>query len=171
MQITNHDDLDILTKFQNANKEVVAMTVKQWLQEEELALHDINSDKTDFYFAFKQGNINMNVGFYKKRKDSLIVSGNLEFGPQEQKMTRYARTKKELSYDIEKIFIQMNLDYVLKSNIIDGEFTVDDIILRKTIYFDGLSKDKFFDITSSIYNCFKILVGKLMLLGIQHQFV
>jgi hypothetical protein len=86
-------------------------------------------------------------------------------------MTRHARTKKELSYDIEKIFIQMNLDYLLKSNVIDGEFTVEDIILRKTIYFDGLSKDKFFNIISLIYNCFKILVGKSMLLGIQRQYV
>jgi hypothetical protein len=66
MQITNHDDLDILAKFQNANKEVVAMTVKQWLSDEELVVHDINSDKTDFKFTFKLGNTTMNVGLLQK---------------------------------------------------------------------------------------------------------
>jgi hypothetical protein len=160
-----------LSKFQNANKEVVAMTVKEWLLDEELAVYnDINSDETNFNFTFKQGHICMNVAFYKKCKDSLIVGGKLVFEPQEQSMIRYSRTKKELLYDIEKLFIQMNLDYFLKSNVKNGEFTIEGIILQKTIYFDGLSKDKFFEVISLIYNCFKVLVSsKLMLLGSLQQ--
>ena len=146
------------------------MTIKQWLLDEELVVHDdINSDETNFNFKFKQGDTNMNVAFYKKSKDSLAVGGKLVFEPQEQSMIRYTSTKKELLYDMEKLFIQMNLDYLLKSNVKNGEFTIEDIILQKTIFFDGLSKDKFFDVISLIYNCFKILVSKLMLLGSLQQ--
>ena len=73
--------------------------------------------------------------------------------------------KREFLYDIEMFFIQMNLDYVLSSSSKDGEFTVKDIKLQKTIYFDGLTKDRLFDIMSSIFNCLKLLKAKFLLLG------
>jgi hypothetical protein len=84
------------------------------------------------------------------------VLGNLHFESEEQSMIRYTKTKRELIYDLEMLFIQMNLDFILKTDSIDQEFTIEDIILQKTIYFDDLSKDKFFGVLSSIFNCLKL---------------
>jgi hypothetical protein len=158
-----------MTRFENASKEWVAKTVKQWLIDEGLPVTEQKDEQTDFKFATRQGTTNINIGFHKASIDSLIVLGNLHFESGEQSMIRYTKTKRELIYDLEMLFIQMNLDFILKTNSVDQEFIIEDIILQKTIYFDDLSKDKFFGVLSSIFNCLKLLALKFELLARSRQ--
>ena len=80
-------------------------------------------------------------------------------------MLRYTKTKRELLFDVEILFIQKDVDFILGANIGQQEFTIEDIILQKTIYFDGLSKDRFYNVLSQIYNCLNLLMLKFLLLG------
>jgi hypothetical protein len=150
---------------ENTSKEQVAKTVRRWLKDEGLPVWERKDDQTDFNFATRQGNTNINIGFHKTSIDSLIVQGNLHFEQQEQTMLRYTKTKHDLIYELEILFIQMNLDFILKTNNLQEEFTIEDIILQKTIYFDGLSKDRLFNVLSLIFNCLKVLIFKFNSLG------
>ncbi len=89
------------------------------------------------------------MGFHKTSIDSIIIVGAIALEPDEQSMFRYTKTKREFLYDIELAFLQMNLDFIIDIPP-NEEFTIENIKLQKTIYFDGLSKDHFFDIISSI---------------------
>jgi hypothetical protein len=81
-------------------------------------------------------------------------------------MLKYTKTKVEFLLDVQIAFLQQNLDFIIEpTNNRANEFSISDIKLQKTIYFDGLTKDRFFDIVSAIYNCLKILDLKFKLLG------
>ena len=73
-----------MTRFENTSKEQVAKSVKQWLIDEGLPVSDYKDEQTDFNFATRQGNININVGFHKSSIDSLIIMGKIHFESQEQ---------------------------------------------------------------------------------------
>lgn len=154
-----------MTRFENRSKNEVAAVVKQWLLDEGLPVEDFKDENAEINYATKQSGIKINIGFHKQSKDSLIILGGIYLEPQEQEMFIYTKVKREFLYDIEMLFIQMNLDHVFSSSSSDGEFTLEDIKLQKTIYFDGLSKDRLFDIMSSIFNCLKLLKTKFLLLG------
>lgn len=144
----------------------VAKVVKNWLIEEGLEVNDFVDASTDINYTFSQGNIKMNVGFHKTSKDSIIMGGKIALDKEEQSMLKYTKTKLEFLLDVQMAFLQMNLDFVIDANNNSyHEFSISDIKLQKTIYFDGLSKDRFFDVLSSLFNCLKILGLKFQMLG------
>jgi hypothetical protein len=157
-----------MSRFDNLTKEEVAKQIKQWIIEEGIPVDDFPDVQTDFNFVVIRSNTRINIGFHKTSTDSIIVAGNIHFEEQEQSMFRYTKTKREMLYDLEMSFLQMNLDFILNVNNEQQEFTIEDIKLQKTIYFDGLTKDKLFDVMSAIFNCFKVLKLKFELLGRQH---
>jgi hypothetical protein len=153
-------DVSKMDKFQ------VAELVKGWLSEEGLTAQDFPDASADVAFAFSQGNSKINVGFHKTSVDSLMIIGGIILEPQEQTMLKYTKTKVEFLLDVQIAFLQQNLDFIIEpTNNRANEFSISDIKLQKTIYFDGLTKDRFFDIVSAIYNCLKILDLKFKLLG------
>jgi hypothetical protein len=76
----------------------------------------------------------LNVGFHKRSTDSLIVGGKIRFNPQEQSIIKYTTTKLELLYDIEIICAQLNLELVTTPVKENGEYSLEDIRLFKTLY-------------------------------------
>ncbi len=120
---------------------------------------------TDVKCVITKDNIILNVGFPKVSKDSIIVSGKIGLQPYEQDIPRL--TKKDVLYDLEIVFLQMNLDFnVDTNNNIDNEISISDMQIQKTVFFDGLSKDRLFDIMVSIFNCMNVLRMKFNLLEI-----
>ncbi len=120
---------------------------------------------TDVKCVITKDNIILNVGFPKVSKDSIIVSGKIGLQPYEQDIPRL--TKKDVLYDLEIVFLQMNLDFnVDTNNNIDNEISISDMQIQKTVFFDGLSKDRLFDIMVSIFNCMNFLRMKFNLLEI-----
>jgi hypothetical protein len=108
----------------------------------------------------------MNVVFHKRSEDRLIIAGNLTFGPEEQAMLRYTITKRELVFDIEMLCTQLNLEFSMNPVKDKGEYSLEDIGLSKTLYFDGLTKQSFFDSLNAMFNCLRLIISKFLMLGI-----
>jgi len=138
--------------------------VREWLEEEGLSVEYLDDEDTDVRCVVIKDNIILNIGFLKASKDSLIVSGKIGLQPYEQDMLRL--TKRELIYDLEIVFLKMNLDFTIDpNNSLENGFSISDMQIQKTVFFDGLSKDRLFDIMVSIFNCMNVLKMKFNLLG------
>jgi hypothetical protein len=154
-----------MSTFENSSKEVVARTVKQWLIDEGLPADDVKDLNCDYNFKTAYGSKNIHVAFHKRSKDSLIIIGKVHFEPDQQVMLRYTKTKREILFDIETLFIMKDVDFILETNTKEQEFTIEDIKLQKTIFFDGLSKDRFYSVLYQVSNCLQLLILQFLLLG------
>jgi hypothetical protein len=142
------------------SKQEVVDTVKRWLKEEEYEVSLVPDESTDYNFMIVKGYMVLNVGFHKRSSDSLIVGGKIRFNPEEQSIIKNITTNLELLYDIEIICAQLNLELVTTPIKENGEYSLEDIRLFKTLYFDGLTKQSFFDSLIGIFNCFRLIVAK-----------
>jgi hypothetical protein len=154
-----------MSKFENASKDEVAKTVKHWLIDEGLPAKDFEDPNSDYNFETIHGKRNIHVAFHKTSRDSLIIAGKVYFGPAEQGMLRYTKTKREILFDVETLFIMKEVDFLLEAITEHKEFTIENIKLQKTIFFDGLSKDRFFNVLHQISNCLQLLMLQFLLLG------
>ena len=143
----------------NSKQEAVD-TVKRWLEEEEYEVSLVPDESTDYNFMIVKGYMVLNIGFHKRSSDSLIVGGKIRFNPEEQSIIKYITTNLELLYDIDIICAQLNLELVTTPVKENGEYSLEDIGLFKTLYFDGLTKQSFFDSLIGIFHCFRLIVAK-----------
>ena len=140
--------------------------VKDWLEEEGLAIEYLDDEDTDVKCVIIKDNIILNVGFLKASKDSLIVSGKVGLQVYEQEMQELAKIKRDSLYDLETVFLQMNLDFTVDTTeSSDKDVSISDIQIQKTIFFDCLSKDRLFDIVVSIFNCINVVGMRFILFG------
>jgi hypothetical protein len=150
-----------LKEVTHKNKKEVAHIVKDWLEEEGLPTEYMDDEDTDVNCVIIKDNMIMNIAFLKAAKDSLIVSGKVGIQPRrEDDVMESTKLKKESLYDLELIFLQMNLDFTIDDTNSEGdEFSISDIQI------DGLSKDMLFDTMASIFNCINVVRMKFVLLG------
>ena len=127
------------------SKQEAVDTVKRWLKEEEYEVSLVPDESTDYNFMIVKGYMVLNIGFHKSSSDSLIMGGKIRFNPEEQSIIKNITTNLELLYDIEIICAQLNLELVTTPVKENGEYSLEDIRLFKTLYFDGLTKQSFFD--------------------------
>ena len=140
--------------------------VKDLLEEEGLTTEYLDDEDTDVNCAVVKDNILLNIAFLKAAKDSLIVSGKVGIRPDPQDVLESTKLKRESLYDLEIVFLQMNLDFTIDdTNSAGDEFSISDIQIQKTVFFDGLSKDRLFEIMVSIFNCISVVRKKFVLLG------
>ena len=142
------------------SKQEAIDTVKRWLKEEEYEVSLVPDESTDYNFMIVKGYMVLNIGFHKRSSDSLIVGGKIRFNPEEQSLIKYITTNLELLYDIDIICAQLNLELVTTPVKENGEYSLEDIRLFKTLYFDGLTKQSFFDSLIGIFHCFRLIVAK-----------
>jgi hypothetical protein len=142
------------------SKQEAVDTVKRWLKEEEYEVSLVPDESTDYNFMIVKGYMVLNVGFHKRSSDSLIVGGKIRFNPEEQSIIKYITTNLELLYDIDIISAQLNLELITTPVKENGEYSLEDIGLFKTLYFDGLTKQSFFDSLIGIFHCFRLIVAK-----------
>jgi hypothetical protein len=156
----------LLKEGAHKNKKEVAHMVKDWLEEEGLAIEYLDDEDTDVNCAIIKDNIILNVSFLKAAKDSLIVSGKVEIQPHQEGMQESTKLERGSLYDLEIVFLQMNLDFTIDdTNGVGDRVSISDIQIQKTVFFDGLSKDRLFDIMVSIFNCINVVRMKFILLG------
>ena len=148
----------------NSKQEAVD-TVKRWLEEEEYEVSLVPDESTDYNFMIVKGYMVLNIGFHKRSSDSLIVGGKIRFNPEEQSIIKNITTNLELLYDIDIICAQLNLELVTTPVKENGEYSLEDIGLFKTLYFDGLTKQSFFDSLIGIFHCFRLIVAKFDILA------
>ena len=149
------------------SKQEAVDTVKRWLEEEEYEVSLVPDENTDYNFLIVKGYMVLNVGFHKRSTDSLIVGGKIRFNPEEHSIIKNITTNFELLYDIDIICAQLNLELVTtpvkeKEN---GEYSLEDIRLFKTLYFDGLTKQSFFDSLNAMFNCLRLIISKFLMLA------
>src|SRR5215217_5489865 len=142
------------------SKEEAVEIVKKWLEEEQYEVGLVPDESTDYNFMIVKRYMVLNVGFHKRSSDSLIVGGKIRFNPEEQSIIKYITTKLELLYDIEIICAQLNLELVTTPVKENEEYSLEDVRLFKTLYFDGLTKQSFFDSLIGIFHCFRLIVAK-----------
>jgi hypothetical protein len=142
------------------SKQEAVDTVKRWLKEEEYEVSLVPDESTDYNFMIVKGYMVLNIGFHKRSSDSLIVGGKIRFNPEEQSLIKYITTNLELLYDIDIICAQLNLELVTTPVKENGEYSLEDIRLFKTLYFDGLTKQSFLDSLIGIFHCFRLIVAK-----------
>ena len=142
------------------SKQEAVDTVKRWLEEEEYEVSLVPDESTDYNFIIVKGYMVLNVGFHKRSSDSLIVGGKIRFNPEEQSIIKSITTNLELLYDIDIICAQLNLELVTTPVKENGEYSLEDIRLFKTLYFDGLTKQSFIDSLIGIFHCFRLIVAK-----------
>ena len=142
------------------SKQEAVDTVKRWLEEEEYEVSLVPDESTDYNFMIVKGYMVLNIGFHKRSSDSLIVGGKIRFNPEEQSIIKYITTNLELLYDIDIICAQLNLELVTTPVKENGKYSLEDIRLFKTLYFDGLTKQSFIDSLIGIFHCFRLIVAK-----------
>jgi hypothetical protein len=142
------------------SKQEAVDTVNRWLKEEEYEVSLVPDESTDYNFMIVKGYMVLNIGFHKRSSDSLIVGGKIRFNPEEQSIIKYITTNLELLYDIDIMCAQLNLELVTTPVKENGEYSLEDIRLFKTLYFDGLTKQGFFDSLIGIFHCFRLIVAK-----------
>jgi hypothetical protein len=154
-----------LKEVAHKNKKEVAQIVKDWLEEEGLATEYLDDEDTDVNCVVVKDNIILNIAFLKAAKDSLIVSGKVGIQPsQEDNVMESTKLERGSLYALEIVFLQMNLDFTIDdTNSEADEFSISDIQIHKTVFFDGLSKDRLFDTTASIFNCINVVRKKFAL--------
>jgi len=140
--------------------------VKDWLEEEGLAIEYVDDEDTDVNCVVVKDNIILNIGFLNASKDSLIVSGKAGIQLYPQDGPEATKLKRESLLDLEIVFLQMGLDFTINTtNGVDNDVAMSDIQIQKTIFFDGLSKDRLFDVMVSIFNCVNVVRMKFSLVG------
>ena len=142
------------------SKQEAVDTVNRWLKEEEYEVSLVPDESTDYNFMIVKGYMVLNIGFHKRSSDSLIVGGKIRFNPEEQSIIKSITTNLELLYDIDIICAQLNLELVTTPIKEDGKYSLEDIRLFKTLYFDGLTKQSFIDSLIGIFHCFRLIVAK-----------
>ncbi len=150
----------------NKNKKEVVNMVKDWLEEEGLTIEYVDDEDADVNCVVIKDNIILNIGFLNASKDSLIVTGKAGLQLYPQDVPEATKLKKESLLDLEIVFLQMSLDFTINTTDgVDNDVTISDIQIQKTIFFDGLSKDRLFDVMVSIFNCVNVVRMKFSLLG------
>ena len=142
------------------SKQEAVDTVNRWLKEEEYEVSLVPDESTDYNFMIVKGYMVLNIGFHKRSSDSLIVGGKIRFNPEEQSIIKYITTNLELLYDIDIICAQLNLELVTTPVKENGKYSLEDIRLFKTLYFDGLTNQSFIDSLIGIFHCFRLIVAK-----------
>jgi hypothetical protein len=156
-----------LKEASHKNKKEVAHMVKDWLEEEGLATEYLDDEDTDVNCAVIKDNIILNIAFLKAAKDSLIISGKVGIQPYQDDVQESTKLERGSLYDLEIVFLQMNLDFAIDTtnSVGDEDVSISDIQIQKTVFFDGLTKDRLFDIMVSIFNCINVVRMKFVLLG------
>ncbi len=148
------------------NKKEVANAFKDWLEEKGLAIEYLDDEDTGVNCIVVKDSIMLNVSFLKASKDSLIVSGKVGIQPYHEDMQESTKLERGSLYDLEIVFLRMKIDFTIDdTNSVQEGFSISDIQIQKTVFFDCLSKDRLFDIMVSIFNCLNVVRMKFILLG------
>lgn len=138
----------------NLQREEIIEKIKEWVKESGLSLEQIVKPGLENapYAGKVQGNENLgyNVLFAEKNKDFFFMTTYFRFQEKDGRALFYLdpSDQKKFIQDIKITLLQMNLNYiflpVINTDIIDFK-SLESLEIHKTIYFDGFSKNIFFE--------------------------
>ena len=125
----------------NEKKEVIKK-IQKWLNEEFIEFINIDNPLADYQINTK--NPNQTICLPKNKIDSIEFVTAIFFTIEDQKAYIALKNNEEklrIIWELQRSLLEINLEYEVKPNFDNLE----SIILKKTVYFDNLSKDKFMD--------------------------
>ncbi len=125
----------------NEKKEVIKK-IQKWLNEEFIEFINIDNPLADYQINTK--NPNQTICLPKNKIDSIEFVTAIFFTTEDQKTyiaLKNTEEKLRIIWELQRSLLEINLEYEVKPNFDNLE----SIILKKTVYFDNLSKDKFMD--------------------------
>jgi hypothetical protein len=125
----------------NEKKEVIKK-IQKWLNEEFIEFINIDNPLADCQINTK--NPNQTICLPKNKIDSIEFVTAIFFTIEDQKAYTALKNNEEklrIIWELQRSLLEINLEYEVKPNFDNLE----SIILKKTVYFDNLSKDKFMD--------------------------
>jgi hypothetical protein len=125
----------------NEKKEVIKK-IQKWLNEEFIEFINIDNPLADCQINTK--NPNQTICLPKNKIDSIEFVTAIFFIIEDQKAYTALKNNEEklrIIWELQRSLLEINLEYEVKPNFDNLE----SIILKKTVYFDNLSKDKFMD--------------------------
>jgi hypothetical protein len=126
--------------------EQIIQKVQTWINEEQGWKFEVSQNNNALVNMVVHPNDfqNVNVLFDRVQPHKLIIKTTADFD-EDDKRSYFILTedeKKEFLLDIEILLIQINVIYIISP---EPPRKIDSIELTKQIYFDALTRDKFFD--------------------------
>jgi hypothetical protein len=139
----------------NSRKEVVQQIV-EWLNAEPLtfSLKENDSDRFRATVELSQ-NLNLEIQLTSQRPDRVMLLTNAYLAPDDQRA--YSRLDREIKESFLRAVKWMLLNLDVDHQIIPSADALQSISITKTIYFDGLTKDKFFSSILILKRAFGLL--------------
>jgi hypothetical protein len=116
----------------------------KWLEEENRSPREVDDLEADLNIGIAiDENEGLNVIFNKKAKDSVIVGAQVSFSELDvQAFSKLGNEKKRIFLEeLTHSLLQLNVEHLVRPN---GE-SMENVLITKVIYFDGLTKHKLFD--------------------------
>jgi hypothetical protein len=137
------------------SKDQTKTRVLNWLDEEGRSPTKMDDSLSELNISIALiENEGINVVFRKDKRDSVYITAQISFSPLDtQAFSKLSHDRKKLFTDeLNYTLILMNVDYVLFPDSID----LKSVRISKAIYFDALTKDKFFETILLIKRAAKI---------------
>jgi hypothetical protein len=139
----------------NSRKEVVQQIV-EWLNAEPLTFSPKENDSDRFRATIELSqNLNLEIQLTSQRPDRVMLLTNAYLAPDDQRA--YSRLDREIKESFLRAVKWMLLNLDVDHQIIPNADTLQSISITKTIYFDGLTKDKFFSSILILKRAFGLL--------------
>ncbi|MDQ4100580.1 MAG: DUF2299 family protein [Thermoproteota archaeon] len=160
MQPDNSKDSDEAKRL--AKQQEMIDNVIRWLKDEGYEPEDVTDMHPDTaYFAKVKINerSGFHVGFSTEQLDSVVISEMIAMDKDYQNAYKSLPVLEQTNffYDLKLALLQMNVMYNLES----GFRELKSVTVVKPIYFDGLTKDKFFDTVFTVHHAIEIARTKL----------
>ena len=129
--------------------------IKKWIKEEAYEFDERPDIETKLTIDIKEDKYTIiSIAFHKDSLDSIIIAANMEFNEKEQNMLKSLKNRNEIVWDIRKFLIQLHLDpcFPITDNI-------KELYFQKTLFFDNLTKDRFFEVLTDISNSISYISG------------
>lgn len=138
------------------NRNEVVERIVEWLNAEPLAYTLKENDSDRFRATIELShNLNLDVQLSSQRPDRVMLLTNAYLGPDDQRAhSRLDREKKESFLRAVRCAL-LNID--VDHQISPKADTLQSIFITKTIYFEGLTRDRFFDSILLLKRAFGLL--------------
>ena len=161
MQTGNNSKDSDESKLLVTQQEMIDKVIR-WLKDEGYEPEDVTDMLPDMaYFAKVRINerSGFHVGFSTQQFDSVVISEIIVMDQDYQNAYKLlpALEQTNFFYDLKLALLQMNVMYSLEK----GFRELKSVEVIKPIYFDGLTKDKFFDTVFTVHHAIEIARTKL----------
>jgi hypothetical protein len=138
------------------NRDEVVERIVEWLNAEPLA-YTLKENDSDMFRATIElsQNLNLDVQLTSQRPDRVMLLTNAYLGPDDQRAYSRLDWEKKESFlrAVRCALLNIDVDHQISPNA----DTLQSIFITKTIYFEGLTRDRFFDSILLLKRAFGLL--------------